>query len=280
MCSRGYSLLEFLLGIGITGILSLVTARFVYSSNSVLRAQSDRLEERIVMTKAALVISASLASLERSHLNGLVTITNGNNLTTPSGQRHPLVKLSGTSKPRLESDILSSIGVDPRYRARITKAHFQDTSLELEACELSDLPNREQFKSYLALGLQGACQIVGTPTPQGSHCISLSGTTISGLLNSAPCAPASLHELLPISREFSLFIDQSSQLRLTSHIGLYITENQPLARGLRSMRVTEIGDASGASAYKVTFKGSTQRSLTFLMAGGLTREAVWNEVLL
>lgn len=232
------------------------------------------------MTKAALVVSASLTALERTHISGIVAITHGNDLTTPFGHRHPLAKLSGTSKPRLESDILSSIAVDPRYRARVTKAHFEGSSLELEACEMSDLPNKDQFKSYLAIGLQGACQIVGTPTPVGSHCVAISGTMISGLLNSAPCIAASIHELLPISREFSLFIDQTSQLRLASHIGLYVTENQPLTRGLRSMTVNEIGDTSGVTAYKVSFRGSTRRLLTFLMVGGLTREAMWNEILL
>lgn len=277
---RGYSLLEVLLGICITAVLSLVTSRFVQSSSSVLRAHSERLEERISMTKAALVVSASLTSLERNHTNGLVTITNGSDLTTPIGHRHPLGKLTGTSKPRVDSDILSSIGVDPRYRGRITKSRFNGLNLDLEVCELSDLPHKDQFKSYIALGLQGACQIVGTPTSQGPHCVSLSATMIPGLLNSAPCPSASLHELLPISREISLFVDQTSQLRLTSHIGLYITENQPILRGIRSMLLKELADPSGATTYQVVVKGSSARFLTFLLPGGLTREAIWNEVLL
>lgn len=277
---RGYSLVECVVGIALSGLVSIILARSVLTSRESLSAQSSAIEQRISMTKAALVTHAALGALERARIPGLVSISNGNAPATRVGSPHPVSGLSITSRPRPDSDILSFLTIDPRYRGRITKSEWNGTSLSIEACELPELPRADQFRSFLAFGLHGGCQFVGTPVHITSRCISLSGTMIRGVVNDAPCPAASLLELLPISREFSLFIDRSGELRLVSHVGTRIIENQPIVRGLRSLSIHERALSHGATLFDLTIQATGGAQLRFLLPAALAREALWNEVLL
>lgn len=279
--NAGFSLLECLVALAITGLATLISAQLVARLTHIFAARISQLEQRAVATKTALIMTGVVATSERSHIPDLLTITSGSSLTLPHGGKHPVVGLSGTSQPRAESDIISALEVDPRYRARIVSSSFTSPdTVRIEACELASRFTTSRFRSYLTLGTQGVCQFTGEVQSTGASCVTIDARAISGLIRNTPCPAASLLELLPIEREFSVFVDRAGELRLVSHVGMRIIENQPIARGLRSTAISTIFDLSGATFYDLSVTPTSSRSTRFLLETHIARRSLWNEILL
>jgi hypothetical protein len=278
---RGYSLLECVCSICIIGILSALVLRATHHASATLGAFTQNLEERNSMTKAALVVSAILSASERSHMEALISIRDGGLLTLPHGGAHPVQGVGSTSRPRALSHIVSAIEVDPRLRGRIRTSEFDATGIMVEVCETPSLPDRESTKSHLLIGVAGLCQVTGVAEPGTLGCFRLRGTPLRGLLlPQSSCPIASLHEYLPVSREASIFIDTTGELRLVSHVGMRVTENQPITRGLRSLVVAMNHAAPGAVFFDISLRARADKIHRFLLPAALTRAPIWNEILL
>lgn len=271
--------MECICSLAIVALLTAGIAQVTHRSSAILSATSDALNERLTMTKAGLVLSAALAALDRTHLSGVVSITDGSAPTTPSGGSHPAASLTGNSRPRADSAIISVVEVEPRYRGRIVRSSFAGTSVTLEVCGATAQPSPTMFRSHIGVGIQGPCQLTGQVTQGSAGCFTLTGQPLSGVI-SAYCSPNSLLEYLPVLREFSIYIDRTGELRLISHVGSRILENQPIARGLRSLKIVPIAVDSSTALYRIDVHATTTRSHRFIFAGGLTRDALWNEILL
>jgi hypothetical protein len=279
--TRGYSLLECVISVGIIGMVSALAVRSTQLAGSILGAFTQTLEEQSSSTKAALVASALLSASERSHLEGLIQVTDGTTLLLPHGGSHPVQGVGTTSRPRQSSHIISAIEVEPRSRGRIRLSHFEGSEIAIEVCESSAIPNRDAIKSHVLLGVAGYCQVAGAIELGPSGCFSLRGTPIRGLLLAdARCPTASLHEYLAITRETSVYIDTTGELRLVSHVGMRITENQPITRGLRSLTVTMIRSAPSAAFFELTFRVRANRGSRTLFPATLSHELIWNEMFL
>lgn len=276
---RGFSLIECLCSLAIVALLTAGITKLVHRSSIILGTTSDALDQRLTMTKAGLVLSAALSALDRSHLPGLVSTTNGSNPTTPFGSPHPASGLTGNTRPRSESTILSVVEVEPRYRGRVVRTSFSGTTISLEICGGVEQPTSAIFRSHIAVGLHGPCQLTGQIERRSSHCFTLSGQAVAGLISES-CPAHSLLEYLPVLRELSIYIDRTGELRLISHVGSRILENQPIARGLRSLDITQLAVGSHKNLYRIDVHATSTRSHRFIFAGGLTQDALWNEILL
>lgn len=277
---RGYSLIECLCSLALVGILLSGIAVSTHKASSILGSIANSVDERVSIVKTAAVLSAALSALERSHISGLVSITDGSDPTTPSGAAHPVAGLSGTSRPRANSSVLSAIEVDPSYRGRIVRSVFDGELITIDICGAPNKPSSDQFRSHLVIGLSGACQITGTPNQISTGCFQISGRLLRGLISSG-CPSVSLLEYLPVIREFSIHVDRSGELRLISHVGSRILENQPMVRGLRSISIVELTNPDlSPSFYQIGIDASLARQHRFLFASALARSPLWNEVLL
>jgi len=278
--SRGTSLIECVCSLAIVGLLSAVIAHATHQSAQTVQLQADQLEQRLAILKTYLALGAAISMTERSHLRLVASVTDGSAPRASDGGPHPVSNLRGASQPRAASSIFSVLEVEPRYRGRIIKSLFSGSSITLRVCGLGSIPSQSQFRSYLALGPSGACQLTGSIIRQGLGCIELAGSSVKGLVRSTECPAQSLLEFIPIEREISIFIDQTGELRLISHLGLRILENQPIARRLRSIRIQESQNTLGATVYHLTIRASSSPEFKAAILRGTTATAVWNEVLL
>jgi len=276
---RGYSLIECLCSLCIVGLLTAGITHLVHRSSVILETTSGALEQRFALTKAGIVLSAALAAHERTHIPEVVTITNGSQPSTRYGGPHPVGSLKGNSRPRSNSTILSILELEPRYRGRIVRSSFADQSIDLYVCSSSEVPGPNIFRSHVAIGLAGICQLTGTPVRSSKGCFELSGSQIPGLLSNN-CATNSLLEYIPVSREFSVYIDATGELRLISHVGQRIIESQPIVRGLRSLDISTLETHLKGRIYKINIHATSTRSHHFLWAAALTKGSLLNEVLL
>ncbi len=276
---RGYSLIECLCSLCIVGLLTAGITHLVHRSSAILETTSGALEQRFALTRAGIVLSAALAAHERTHLPEVVTITDGSQPHTRYGGAHPVGSLKGNSRPRSSSAILSVLELEPRFRGRVIRSSFSDESINLYVCGSSEVPNASTFRSHVAIGLAGLCQLTGTPVRLNNGCFELSGTQVQGLLSSS-CPSNSLLEYIPVNREFSLYIDATGELRLISHVGQRIIENQPIVRGLRALDISALNAGIQGLIYRIDIHATSTRSHRFLWAAGLTTGSLWNEVLL
>lgn len=224
-------------------------------------------------------ITEALRSLERNRLSFAVQVTPGNNLTLPHGIPHPLASLAGTSAPRGDSDVLSVIDVAYQYRGAVTESTVSGNSIEATICGFYKRPSSGNFKSFLVYTIEGARQVVGDLRALNGECVQLTGTSLRGLVSAEPIFSSQPLSFAPIEREYSLFVDRSANFRIASHIGLRITENQPIIRGLHFMRITRHQEVQGATTFTVQLRPTLGRLFTSFVTPGLSQRYIWNEVL-
>jgi hypothetical protein len=130
------------------------------------------------------------------------------------------------------------------------------------------------------IGLSGFTQLTGTLSDLSAGCRTVTGTVMgSSIFSSDTTLRGSQHILLPVQREYSLFIDRSSQLRLVSHVGSRIIENQPLLRGVSTLHVTPLPPENNLSRFAITVTPLMNRPYTTFFVSSLTRSPLWNQLL-
>ena len=254
MKENGVTLFDTVTSLATASLVALALGWFVGSSQSTFGLTMKSLGDHLAAATLETALRAGVEAISSSRLGFSVTSIESPNILLPNGSLHPITALRGISAPRPGSDLVSFLFLAPRYRALIGRVGLSGTAVELSACGLELRPAPSQFKSFLAVGVSGVVQLRGSFRATSSTCFEFSGEAVPGLVSKpADVLPCSLHALIPIAREYSLFIDSIGQLRLASHSGPEILENQPLASGYEMMRLTLVGQSAGIS---LAMKGS------------------------
>ncbi len=274
---RGTSLLEMLVTLALGAIVLACTSTGIMAGARLYAALSSTTEATIARQKTDSALGAALRALDRHRINAGWIVVSGTNL---SGTNHPLTRLKGTSAPRELSDILSVLETAPIHRGRIVSSHLNDTIVDLRACDFPVPPNASDSKSLLILGMSGLLHVSANIPREAQGCIDLQANRLHSIFSTYKPPASSFHTLLPIEREYSLFVDRTSQLRLVSHLGGQILENQPIARGISFVRVKHRLDLSGAIYFSVTVKPIGGPASTTTIVVATTRRSLWSEILL
>lgn len=276
---RGDVALDALWGL-LLGSLTLISCAYLTSRVSSTAAVMTReIHGRLAAAKTIAVVTAGLLSVERNRQVFSAQITSGTSLRLPNGLRHPLATISGSSGPRTESDILTVVDLDNRYRGVVTTATISGTSLEATICGLTSRIPSGTFKSYVLLTIEGARQVVGETSTISSSCARLTGSSISGVISAHPSFPSRPLVFVPIDREYSIFVDRAATLRLASHTGTSILENQPISRDVDLMTLQEERQPNGIRLWTLHVRPSSGRAVSHFIIPALTQRHVWNEVL-
>jgi len=276
---RGDIALDALWGL-LLGSLALVSCAFLSSRvSSVAAGITQEVAGRLAAAKTIAVVTGALFSLERNRQPLAAQVTPGSSLRLPNGLPHPLASLSTTSGPRADSDIITVIDLDNRYRGAITAAKVSGASIDLTVCGLASRIPSGAFKSYLIFTIEGARQVVGDVVPITSTCARFQGSSIAGVVAADSSIPSRPLVFVPIDREYSIFIDQAANLRLASHTGRSILENQPISRNIDSIAIVVARRSDGVSIFKLTVRPSSGREISHFLIPSLAQRHVWNESL-
>lgn len=283
MCKRrsgqsGFTLIEFVAALGVTSLASLVLCAFLRSSNGIFQHTMTGLKERLAISTLEAALLSGVRANDSSRLSFSVLVSQG---VTPleNGSPHPLTTLRGQSAPRRNSDIASCIQLAPRYAGVVASSSSNALSVTLTACGFSSRPTSSQFKSFVALGPSGTVQLVGLVSASSTGCILFQGEAISGMISDPRSVlPSSLHRFIPIAHEYSLFIDSTGQLRIASHTGLRVLENQPLTSGLAAMRFRPLETPQGRVGYAITTTSTHGIHHTTILPQLLMPHEVWRHI--
>lgn len=278
---RGATLLELCISLTLTGILlSASTMAFQRTAFWFGELRERLAAERTIIESFAL-IERALIAIDTSRSNGLWKIHPGGRFLFAHGGEHPISRIKGTSQPRVGSDGLSIIEVRPSGILAIT----HDSKMGTSFCPL----NAEQLRidgvrSYIKRSIHGDMQYAFGNNLHGAmwpdSCGSLSGSPIQSMTIKSPHIEVSGQLLLPIVQEYSLFVDRSSHLRLISHRGSWIRENQPLVNGVQSLRISSSTSFAGVLLFSITIKTVSGIEKRWSRVSSITRTEGYNDLLL
>ena len=262
------------------GSLALVSCAFLSSRVSSAAAFiTQEVNGRFAAAKTIGAITGALLALDRNRQPFAAQITSGGTLRFSNGVRHPLASISTTSGPRSDSDIITVIDLDNRYRGAVTTATISGASIDATVCGLASRIPSSAFKSYLILTIEGARQVVGEVVPISSTCARLMGSSIQGAVSGTAAFPSRPLIFVPIDREYSIFVDRAANLRLASHTGNILLENQPITPNVDSITIASARRASGVPIFKLTVRPRSGREISHFIITALAQRYAWNEVL-
>ena len=108
---------------------------------------SDTHQSTLINLKTFAALTSALSALERNRLECAATIVSGSSLALPSGGAHPLASLTGTSVPRVDSDILTVIDLAPSYRGKVSSLNSVGSSIDASVCGASKRPSPAPLKA-------------------------------------------------------------------------------------------------------------------------------------
>jgi hypothetical protein len=253
-----------------------------YLSSRVSSAAVEMTREingRLAAAKTIAVVTGALFTLDRNRQSFAAHVTPGTSLRLPGGSRHPIASISTSSGPRAESDIITVIDLDNRYRGAVTAVTISGTSIDATVCGLASRIPSGTYKSYLLSTIEGSRQVVGEVAPISSTCARLQGSSISGVVSAESAFPSRPLTFVPIEREYSIFVDRAANLRLASHTGNSLLENQPISRNVESLTLREDRRSNGTPIFKLTVRPNAGREISHFIIPALAPRKVWNEVL-
>ena len=263
---RGFSALEALVSLGTASLVAAALCAMLGASGLAYREAAGPIADLSVAAAAENAIRAGSRSVGRSRLPYALTVAPSASAPLSNGAPHPLASLTGASAPAPGSQIVSFVELSPLYAGTIERTTYDGSSLQLVACGFQMRPSASQFKSYVALGVSGSVQIVGTLRAVSISCVELIGTPIAGLVSSpATVLPCSLHRQVPVNREHSHLVDRTGQLRISSPTGAQLTENQPLGSGAREIHISELPNSEAPVALSVSVNGINDHTSSFIL---------------
>lgn len=190
----------------------------------------------------------------RIHASGLVSLTNGEKVRL---SRSPALLPDGIG------DALTWAEVDLGRALRVASITQMGAIITAQACysltNAASLPESED--SFLAITRDGIFELVETTEhfSGSTSCLSLS----LAVRHSVVADPAETFYapgtqlLIPVVRINTLYRDMSGTLRIVSHHGDSITENQPVQEQFPVIRIAQIQDEFGVSILSITAQSTS-----------------------
>jgi hypothetical protein len=197
------------------------------------------------------IIERALSSLETDRSPHLWRIHKNGEFQFGDNTRHAISKINGTSQPRADSDGLSLLELAPEATATVTTA----TADEMVICPLmTPTSPLGQIHSFLHISAHGTEQRTTGGSPSGiswpESCGRIKGARLRSIFFASTTPYVTGQRAIPVTQEYSLFVDRSSRLRIVSHRGGWLRENQPLVDGLKSLRLSSATN-SGVTIFTV-----------------------------
>ena len=272
---RGWTMMELVVGLGLTTLTALAISQAVTLISQSLGRVAGASSAHVAQLKAATMLRSALSDADRTRINLGPFITSQESI---SQQPHPLSSLTGTSAPRADSHILSIVELSPLHRGVVTSTTFQAGTVAIAACGFSAVPDSADFRSFVAVSPSGAVTLVGEVQKTSATCGVFSGKAHQSLISRTQIVAQGFIALWPVRREYSLFVDRSGQFRLASHIGDKLLENQPIARGFRSLMITRRVSIPQVEYFDVTVRASGIPPLRIIVPRLFRTRELWHEL--
>ena len=241
--SAGLGLLEFVVSMLIAApLLTLFLLTLANSSRAVFQITAQEAgiynyaKVRALLQNLTDDYSAHTLLIEpRIHDQGVITFSDG----AANSIHQAALKM----QPAQSSDAVSALALDLRGSLRIFRAEKSGNTFRYFAClSLKDSGTIESPASFLALTVDGLLELHGElQSIRGrSGCFALTlrtGPSMTIPINKS-LRPEFSRLLVPISKNYTLYVSRQGELRFLSHRGGENIENQPLLTGIEQLTLS------------------------------------------
>ena len=231
-------------------ILSVLTTVLTVQAN-ILKEHENTYKQLLLKSKLQETYAQTVSNLDSHRLDIPLIVHSPGIIHLFSGETHPISHHPGNLKPDTDSQALTTIRLNYQNDLQVLNCATFGDSIALEACFRHQVPDNDiDLTHLLALNTNGISEWTAIPDGNGA-CRQFLMTNLDGMIatNLSPHAWCSIHVMVPIESLHTLYLDQSENLRLLSHLGTETLENQPLLKGLISITLV----ASPITPYSITF---------------------------
>ncbi|NLF24429.1 MAG: hypothetical protein GX589_02060 [Deltaproteobacteria bacterium] len=278
---RGASALEALIGLVLAAPLMLMVGTGVHSALvHYLRIRVEH-QNQYALIKTEGLLEKLMQGLDshaftlplRIHKAGNIVMTNGEPNRVLSSKKNP---------PDLRSDAITGIALEITASYGVVRFEQQPWWYVFYACPRFDRRlHPEEFKSFVGISPDGPIELRGTylAHPGNAECLDFELAPVESMSVVAGDLLGAEHikDIIPVSRHHTFYVDQQQQLRLLSHRGAENVENQPLLRGVQSLKLSMEGVFGGSvSALSAEVKFVDGRNESFTLVHKLGQSSYYN----
>lgn len=195
----------------------------VFTLNS-LREKAKKLSTELYIEETLSSVmddidSSSLLLPPRIHSKGSLTFSDGG-----------IIPISARLRPHNDSNALSNIELDMKGSLWILDIQKDSINFRAKSClRFSQSYSFQNIRAFIAIGVDGINLVKGKAFKWKNGCKEIVfSKTKSVVVNNSELNSLTFRVLIPIVREYSLYVDKELNLRYLSTAGEEILENQPL----------------------------------------------------
>jgi len=241
---KGTTILELLSGLLLIAVITAILA--VNLRQSLLNSLKTEAvsKSQYIESKTLEIMERVVADLDshrfiiwpRIHKNGTITFQDGT--------LNPISTKTGSNSPSLNSDAITSMRPEIPFLQRVFSVEQQGEVFLIDAClQFRNNLAGHDFKSYIGINLESYVQLLKQDSSQTSkdqcRLFKFKKARSMSLPSMKDHQVKKVRWLVPLSRQYTLYVNKKAQLRYLSHRGESNIENQPLLEGLESLGIEE-----------------------------------------
>ena len=237
MKEKGFSMIDTIFGLALSagliaaaGALIFPAARGVVTTKALHLRVSTDLRVRNMLSDLILAFDTHRFNFGlKIHSSGAIRYTSGADNSVSSGKSAPLKG----------SDAATALELDLPKTLWINERRISGTNLQVFACpRWAERPTPAEATHFIGLGPGVQLELVGKAQTHNGRkdCLDLELHTEPSMSIPEQGEFSFVSELIPIKREFTVYLDGAGQLRFLGHQGAKNIENQPVVRNIADLR--------------------------------------------
>lgn len=231
----GFSLLELLISSSLSILLSTGLVLSLKEQIAQIRNFQDKTEELYSIERVAVISETLIDELDQHRVNIIPRIHKDGKIKFPDDSYNQI--MHAANPPSLFSDAISSIQLRTFGSLRINQinSHY---SIILNACHIFPTLEINQEKSYLGVTQSGFVELIVINSTFSNGCYQIEAFADKSMIFKSELSQIlNLEYILPIQREYTLFVDSLNQFRYLGHRGSVNIENQPITSRIKNIKL-------------------------------------------
>ena len=184
--------------------------------------------------------------------------------------------LHGARAPKAGSQSVTTIRLDPKFSLRVVR---RDSETYRVCYSTDERPAPPLVRSLIALSADGLFEIKTRTaiTLSTRACFDIQGAALSDSLWQTASKEADPYAivLVPVTEQFTIYLDSSRQLRYLSHVGKTVIENQPLVAEIENLSF-KLRNGSEPLTLEVTVTPTGGKEFSRAFYTGIDRQLGWS----
>ena len=280
MGEKGFSLIDTLFGLALSATLIAAAGTLIFPAIKGLLSTVGLHRQVATDLRARNMLSDLISALDTHRFNFGIKIHPGAAIKYTSGADNPVT--NGKTAPLKGSDAVSALELDRPKTLWINERSISGTNLQVFACaRWSERPAPAEATHFLGLGPGAQLELIGKAKAHigRKDCLDLELHAEPSMIIPELGEISFISELIPIKREFTLYLDGEGQLRFLGHQGAKNIENQPVIRNISGLKLALNEAWSGVFSLSAEITHKHGKKDHYELVSKISRLAVYQQLL-